>query len=350
VLLPAVVYGPDPSRVLTWSAEAATRAKGIGAQDFSMMSSVPLRREWDSTTFTDVVGRPQPPESRSNARRRVVDPGALEVLGVRLVSGRDFSNDDRMESRRVVMVNEAWVKKSLPPGVDPMKEQVTGIFWRRVGDRMEPDQALIVGVVGDVRYASLDKTAEPVIYLSSHQWVPLRRSYVVTSRDGHPERLIPGIRETLRSLDPAVSVQFEMMPAIVTSSMVWSRLGFFLMATFGTIALVLVGTGVFGVLAFVAVQRKGEMALRLCLGATPRDVGALLLGQGARLAMIGGAVGAIVALWTGQIMARYVFQVEATNLAVLLGSVSLVAVVSVAATLVPARRAAMADPASALRG
>lgn len=350
VLLPAVVYGPDPQRALTWSTEAATRAKAAGAQDFSMMSSIPLRREWDITTFTDVVGRPQPPESRSNARRRVVDPGALEVFGVRVVRGRDFSADDRMESRRVMMVNEAWVAKSLPPGVDPLNEQVAGVFFRRVGDRFEPDHALIVGVVGDVRYASLDKSAEPVVYLSSNQWVPLRRSYVVTSRDGHPERLIPGIRTALRSLDASVSVQFEMMPAIVMSSMVWSRLGFFLMATFGTIALVLVGTGVFGVLAFVAVQRRGEMALRMCLGATPCDVSALLFGQGARLAAIGGALGAIVALWTGQIMTRYVFQVEATNLAVLLGSVSVVALVSVAATLVPARRAATADPASALRG
>jgi putative ABC transport system permease protein len=350
VLLPAVAYGNDPARTVNWSAEAATRVKQLGAEDFSMMSSIPLRREWDSTTFTDVVGRPQPPQSRSNGRRRIVDPGALEALGIRMARGRAFSPDDRMETQKVLLVNEAWVAKSLPAGVDPLNEQVHGIFARRVGDHFEPEIAPIVGVVADVRYAGLDKSAEPTVYISSNQWNTLRRSYVVTSRDGHPERIISGIRDALRSLDPSVPVQFEMMQAIVTSSMVWSRLGFFLLATFGTIALVLVGTGVFGVLAFAVVQRQGEMALRLCLGATPRDVRTMILGQGARLALIGGALGALVAMWTGQIMARFVFQVEATNLTVLLGSVTLVAIVSVAATLVPARRAATADPTSALRG
>ena len=349
VLLPGLIYGTDPARATSWSTEASTRVKQLGGEGFAMMSSVPLRRESDLTTFTDVVGRPQPPQSRSNARRRVVDPGALEALGIQIVRGRAFSPDDRMESAKVVLVNEAWVKKSLPTDADPLKEQVNGLFFRRVGDRFEPEGAPIVGVVADVRYATLAKSAEPTIYLSSNQTNTLRRSYIVTSRDGRPERMIPGIREALRSLDPKVPVQFEMMPGIVTSSMVWSRLGFFLLATFGAIALVLVGTGVFGVLAFAVVQRQGEMALRLCLGATPRDVRTMILGQGARLALIGGALGAVIALWTGQIMARFVFQVEATNLAVLFGSVTLVALVSVAATLIPARRAATADPATALR-
>ena len=110
--------------------------------------------------------------------------------------------------------------------------------WRA---RFEPQTATIVGVVADVRYSGLDKNPEPVVYFVDSQRAALRRSYVVTSADGHPEKLIPQIRAALKQLDPQVPLQFETMANVVTASLVWSRLGVLLMGTFGVVSLVLVG-------------------------------------------------------------------------------------------------------------
>jgi predicted lysophospholipase L1 biosynthesis ABC-type transport system permease subunit len=247
------------------------------------------------------------------------------------------------------MVNEAWVTKFLPAGTDPLRERLAGLFFRRVGDKVEARPAAIIGVAADVRYSALDRNPEPVVYLVDAQRPPMRRSYVVTSTDGHPERLIPEIRAALRQLDPQVPLQFETMANVVKASLVWSRLGVLLMGTFGAVALVLAGTGVFGVLAFAGAQRHGEMAVRLSLGATPGGVFRLMLAQGARFAVVGGVLGIGLAWWMGRLMSAYVYQVSAASGTVLGGSALVVLLVALLATLAPARRAASVEPSRALR-
>jgi putative ABC transport system permease protein len=321
----------------------------VGATSVGMATSLPLRRELDSTTFTDIVGRPADPSARPNGRLRIVDPGFFKTLGIRVTRGRGFTLDDRPDHEPVAVVNEAWVSKFLPPGVDPLREQLAGLAARRFLEKFEPRTAPIIGVVANVRYSSLDKSPEPVVYLLDGERLPLRRSYVMTTADGRPERMIPQIRETLKALDPQVPLQFEAMTDVVTASLVWSRLGVLLMGTFGAIALLLAGSGVFGVLAFVGAERHGEMAVRLCLGASPGSVAGLMFGRAARFALIGGAFGLGLAWWMGRVMSAYVYQVSASNSAVLFGSVLVVSVVALLAALVPARRAALVQPAQALR-
>jgi len=314
-----------------------------------MASSLPLRREWDSTTFTDIAGRPVDPQFRPNGRMRIVSPGLIEVLEIPVRLGRGFTADDRADSEPVVLVNDAWVAKFLPAGTDPLRERLAGLFFRRVEGKFESQTAPIIGVVADVRYSGLDRNPEPVVYRVDSQWLMLRRSYVVTTPDGQPERLIPEIRAALRQLDPQVPLQFETMADVVSASLVWSRLGVLLMVTFGAVSLLLSGTGVFGVLAFVGAQRHGEMAVRLSLGATRGGVFGLMLAQGARFALVGGVVGTGLAWWMGRLMSGYVYQVDAANAAVLGGSALVVTVVALAAALAPARRAAAVEPSRALR-
>jgi ABC-type antimicrobial peptide transport system permease subunit len=115
------------------------------------------------------------------------------------------------------------------------------------------------------------------------------------------------------------------------------------------VSLLLAGTGVFGVLAFVAAQRHGEMAIRLSLGATRGGVFGLMLAQGARFAIVGAVLGAGLAWWMGRLMSSYVYQVSAANVTVLMGSALLVGLVALAATVMPARRAARVDPGRTLR-
>jgi predicted permease len=349
VLLPRVPYGADPARATAWSTEATRRLRELGATRVGMATSLPLRREWDSTTFTDIVSRPVDPQFRPNGRMRIVSPELFETLEMRVRLGRGFTVDDRTDGEPVVMVNEAWVAKFLPAGTDPLRERLAGLFFRRVEGKFEPQTAAIVGVVANVRYAGLDKNPEPVVYFVDSQRSALRRSYVVTSADGHPEKLIPAIRGAFRELDPKVPLQFETMADVVKASLVWSRLGMLLMGTFGVVSLVLSGTGVFGVLAFVGAQRHGEMAVRLSLGATRGGVFGLMLAQGVRFAFLGGVLGAGLAWWMGRLMSGYVYQVSAANAIVLGGSALVVTVVALAAALAPARRAASVEPARALR-
>ena len=122
-----------------------------------------------------------------------------------------------------------------------------------------------------------------------------------------------------------------------------------MMATFGAISLLLSGTGVFGVLAFVAGQRHREMAVRLSLGATRRSVFALVLSMGGWFALTGGAIGLGLAWWMGRLMSAYVFEVSASNALVLSGSALLVASVVLVGAIVPALRAASVHPSRALR-
>src|SRR5262245_33440891 len=348
-LLPRSPYGTEPGRSIVWSSEVTRRLRELGATQIGMATSLPLRREWDSTTFTDIVGRPVDPQFRPNGRMRIVSPDLFGSLGIRVRLGRGFAADDRADSEPVVMVNDAWVAKFLPRGTDPLRERLAGLFFRRVEGRVEMQTAPIIGVVADVRYSSLDRNPEPVVYFVDSQRPALRRSYVVTSADGHPERLIPEIREALRQLDPRVPLQFDTMADVVTASLVWSRLGVLLMVTFGVVSLVLSGTGVFGVLAFVGAQRHGEMAVRLSLGATRGGVFSLMLAQGARFALIGVVLGTGLAWWMGRLMSGYVYQVTAANGVVLGGSALVVTLVALAAALAPARRAAAIEPARALR-
>lgn len=348
VLLPRPPYGAI-ERGRVFSEEVRTRLKFLGATRVAMATSLPLRREWDLTTFTDIVGRPVEPQFRPNGRLRIVSPDLFDTLGIPILRGRGFTAEDRAETEPVVMVNEAWVAKFLPSGVDPLRERIDNMFFRRTGNDFAAQSAPIIGVVSDVRYASLDKQAEPVIYLVDAQRDSVRRSYVVTTADGHPEILIAGIRAALQRVDPNVPVQFDSMSNVVSSSLVWSRLGVFMMATFGAISLLLSGTGVFGVLAFVAGQRHQEMAVRLSLGATRRSVFALVLSMGGWFALTGGALGLGLAWWMGRLMSAYVFEVSASNALVLSGSALLVVSVVLGGAIVPALRAASVHPSRALR-
>jgi putative ABC transport system permease protein len=347
-LLPREPYR-DPARARAWSNDLKRTLRELGATQVGMATSLPLRREWDSTTFTDIVGRTVDPQFRPNGRARVVSPELFQTLNIRVTRGRGFTADDRTDGEPVVLVNDAWVAKHLPAGSDPLNERLANLFFRRVENRMEMQPARIVGVVGNVRYSSLDKASEPVVYFVDSQRLSQRQSYVLTTADGHPETRIAEIRAALKKLDPNIPLQFEMMPDVVSGSLVWSRLGVLLMSTFGIVSLLLAGTGVFGVLAFVGAQRHGEMAVRLSLGATRGGVFRLMLAQGARFALLGGIIGTGLAWWIGRLMSGYVYQVGAGNLIVLGGSALVVTLVTFAAAFAPARRASAVEPSQALR-
>jgi predicted permease len=341
----------DPARAAAWSQQAEERLRAVGATSIGVASSLPLRHEWDSTAFVDITNRPTDPAQRPNGRLRIVSPGFFEVCNIKIVAGRSFTEEDRRGGAPVVVVNRAWARKFMPD-LDPLRERVDpgpGAFATRVDQKIVRHDAAIVGVVADVPYSDLTKAAEPTVYLSNTQVPMLRRSLVIITADGRPERLAPQIRAELNKLDPQLPVDFELLSHVVSSSLMWPKLGLLLMITFGIAALVLAATGVFGVIAFVVAQRSGEMAVRLALGAPRSHVFRLVVVHGGWLAMQGLVCGVLLAWWMGQLMGKYVYHVSATNGLVLGGSAALVLIVSLGATLPSACRAATIPPAYVLR-
>ena len=348
VLLPRATYR-DPARVDAWADDAAGRLRALGASSVATASSLPLRHEWDSTSFVDIVDHPMAPDHRPNGRVRIVSPEFFGALHIPVVAGRTFAAGDRRGGAPVVIVNRAWVRKFIPDE-NPLATRVElGYFARRVGAQFVVDPAAIVGVAGDVQYSNLTQDPEPIVYVCDAQVPTWRRSLVVQADDGAAEKLVPQIRTALQALDPEVPVEFDTMAHGVASALTWPKLGLMLMSTFGVAGLVLAASGVFGVIAFVVAQRLNEMAVRLAIGATRGQLFRLVLLDTLRLTATGLATGLLLAWWTGQLMGRYVYHVAPANLLVLGGSALAVLAVALIATLPLAGRAATIEPSRALR-
>lgn len=341
----------EPARIEAWLDDAATRLGTHGVTRIATISSLPLRAELDPTTFVDLVRDPSPnPHDRPNARRRQASAAFFDVMGIPIVAGRGFTRDDRQGTQPVAIVSQAFAERFLQ-GRDPLREQITipGIHARVIDRQWHHAPIQIVGVAADARFAGLGDEPEQTVYLAQAQ-VPARRFSVVGVPEGRDaEVLAPAVREALAGIDALVPVETTTLARVVDASIERERLGMLLMSAFGIAAIVLAAVGVFGVIAFAVSQRTTEMAVRLALGASTRQVFAMVMRQGGSIVLAGGALGLVLAWWTGGAMTAYVYQVATLDLTVLGGSVLAVGAVAIGATALLARRASRVDPALALR-
>jgi putative ABC transport system permease protein len=350
ILFPAndgYVTGP---RLVAWWQAGDAALRRAGATQVAAASSLPFQHEWDNTTFVDLASRPDvPPEQRPNARERFVTPDFFGVMGMRLVAGRRFEDHDGPGTQPVAIVNEAFVRRNLAGG-DPLREQILSLRFRRAPDgRFVPDPVFIVGVVSDVRYASLTLAPEPIVYMPLAQVAEGRQSIVVRTPDAFPATRLPAVEAAVRSVDSSVLIAPATMDALIDGALERQRLGTVLMSAFGAAALLLAVVGMFGVLAFLVSQRTAEMAVRQAFGATRARVFRMVVGNVAGVAAIGLLLGTVLAWWMGAMMSRYVYAVSPADPVVLTASAALVALCALCATIIPARRAAMLEPATALR-
>ncbi|HEY2904575.1 MAG TPA: ADOP family duplicated permease [Vicinamibacterales bacterium] len=339
----------NQQRLQAWWQTVETRLREAGATRVAAASSLPLEHEWDSTTFVDILSQPGiPADKRPNARVRYMTPGLLSTMGIRLLHGRAFTDEDGPDSQAVAIVSEAFVRRFLHDA-DPLRERVSGFSFRMVNGRPVMQQIAIVGVAADVKYSAVTALPEPTVYVPLSQSVALPKAIVVTTADGHPERYSARFRAALGEVDRSMPVDFAMMSTLVAASLERPRLGMWLMSGFGVAALVLAMVGVFGVIAYVVAQRTGEMAIRQALGATRSQVFWIIVAEGGWMTMLGVAAGMLIAWWTGIAIHRYVYEASTDDPRALIGSAIIVALVAAFATLFPARRAATFEPARALR-
>jgi predicted permease len=270
----------------------------------------------------------------------IVAPGAFAALGIPLIAGRDFEDNDMPDHPPVAIVNEAMVRKSLP-GENPIGRQVYCLY-----DSSQP--MTIVGVTGDVRNRgpAQDPMAECYIPYQQHLFGPLN---VVARTAGEPTALADTLRRLLRAHSPNVAMKFTTMERDTSESVSTPRFRTLLFAMFAGLAMCLAMAGVYGLMAYAVSQRSNEIGLRMALGASKNSVLGLIMKQGLFLALAGLALGMVAAFAGTQLLATMLFQVKPNDFFVYLGVSILLCVVTLAACYIPARRAASTDPITVLR-
>jgi predicted permease len=305
-------------------------------------TNIPLQR-WGTGGTYWVIGHPKPaPGQEPHAEFRVISPGYFATLGIPIRRGRDFNDADHTTADEPVLVNETFVRRELP-NEDP------------IGRRVALDEHLaftIVGVVGDVRQAGLASPPLPEMYFSYRSqftnWaVPtalLVRSRLTTTAT------VAAVRRAATAVIPGVPVySVSTMDEIIGSSLASRRLNLWLIGSFGAITLILAAAGLYGVVSYTVAQRTREVGIRMALGARGGDVVTLMLGYGATRATLGIALGLSVAVVATRVLSNMLVGIRADE-PITYSMVALVlAVTALAASWIPARRAARVDPMVAIR-
>jgi putative ABC transport system permease protein len=272
----------------------------------------------------------------------VMTPGALSALGIALKRGRAFNGTDTYEAPFTAMINESLARKSFP-GQDPLGRTIfCGL------DSMKPMR--IVGVVADVRQYGPASAPWPEIIMPYEQHPETATALNIVVRASIPgNSLWAPIQRKVHDRSPEVPVKFTSMQELLSENTAAPRFRTLLLGLLAAIAVCLAMAGVYGVMAFAVGERAGEIGLRIALGAHTGDVLWLVLRQGMMLTGIGLAAGLIAAAAGTRLIASMLFEVKAGDPATYIGVAALIALVSLTASYIPARRAAHVDPASALR-
>jgi putative ABC transport system permease protein len=313
-------------------------ASGAGSVGF--VSELPLSGEADDTFFTIAEHPPANPNDNNDADVRIIDGDYFGAMRIPLSGGRAFERQDSLESRKVVIVNEPFVKKFFP------NENPIGKHLKMFEGKPEFVAREIVGIVGGNKHFALRESLRPAMFTPGS----FMRMNVVVRSAGDPALLTTAVRQAIRAIDPDEATSaFRMMGDVVSTSAAGDRFNALLLGAFGGIALLLTAAGIFGVLSYLVTQRTREIGLRMALGAQRLSVVRLIVGQGVRLALLGLCIGVVAAVVVTRWMSSVLFDVKPTDpltfaaVAVVLGTVAFLA------SYLPARRAMRVDPMVALR-
>ena len=344
VKLPEATY-PVPPRnqfpkwpeVERFQDEVLERVRPLpGVRSAALAINHPLQRGW--TSQVRIVGRPVPDGPVDESRIRAVSPDYFKTVGVPLLIGRDVAPSDRSDAPLVVLVNQSFVRKYFP-NENPIGKQLT--FWGKPRD--------IVGVVGDVRFMGLDSPSEPAVYPPFQQLAMSEISLLVHTAN-NPMSVLPAVRDAIWSIDRDLAIyDINTLEGLMHESLGTPRFQMLLLTIFGLVALVLATVGVYGVISYRVDQRTQEIGVRLALGAQNEQILKLVVGEGSLLALAGISVGLAAGALATRYMSALLFGVSSHDLLTYLSVSSLLAVIAIVASYLPARRAMRVEPIAALR-
>jgi predicted permease len=363
VALPDKKYAKPEQREQFYNRLIADLRGLPGVQSVAAASGLPLGNNGWQTSFT-VDGQPPPPRDQTPLLEAcLVTPDYFRAMNIPLIRGRYFDDhDDRsalagkdlsklsevlreVAALNSIIIDEEFARRYFP-GVDPIGKRI------RLGGGDDPDSPLLTiqGVVGRVKMEGLSQDSMRVQGYFPFAQVPNNDMTVVLKAAGDPNQLIAAVRQQVKAVDsdqPIYSVRT--MDEIRAESVAPERLNLTLLSIFAGIALVLAIVGIYGVMSYSVTQRTHEIGIRMAIGAQPRDVFRMVIGQGMMLALIGVGIGLVGAFALTRLMATMLFGVEPTDPATFAAIAVLLTAVALVACYLPGRRATRVDPVVSLR-
>jgi putative ABC transport system permease protein len=345
-VLTASVSGPDtkyrePAQRRAFIEQVVAKVKAIPGVDYAA-SALPLLGGWQSSF--SVEGRPEPPPGqRPSADITRISPDYFRAMGIRLLKGRSFSEQDHADALRVCMVDETFVQTHFP-NEDPIGKRL-----KFGGHSSDNPWMEIIGVVNHVKHYGVDQDSRVEMYLPYTQ-NPIPSFTMIVRTSGDPSSLTSAVRQAVQSVDPDVpTYQTRTLESIVSDRVAERRLAAILISVFGALALALAAVGIYGVMSYAVTQRTHELGIRMALGAQRDDIFRLVVGNGMLLAAIGLAIGFVVAFFgLSRLVASVLFQVTATDPPTYAAAPLVLLLVALLACWLPARRATRVDPMVAL--
>jgi len=344
VPLPQANY-PDQQRQLQFYETALPKLGALpGVESASGVFRVPLIGL--ATSTFSIEGKPVPVGNKPNNDYRTVSPNYFRTMGIALRQGREFTERDKADAPDAVIINEELARRFFP-GENPIGKRV------QIGAENSRFRE-IVGVVENVHLTSLDGPVDPAIYvpMAQNTWPQaLRISTFAIRTSVEPRTLLAAIRNQLHSIDSSLPVtQVQTMEEIVSGSLAQRRFNLTLLMIFAAVAGVLAIVGVYGVMSYNVTQQTHELGIRMALGAQQSEILKMVVGDGAKLAMAGVAIGLAGSLALTRLMAGLLFGVSATDPLTFVAIALALTAVCILAALIPARKAAKVNPIIALRG
>lgn len=342
----------QPSVVRNYYLPLLDRLRAIpGVQVAALSSVLPLRREMSVTIITTIDHKDVPFAKQPQADGRIASPGLIEALGIPMVRGRFFSDDDTPSSPPVAVVNQAFADKYLP-SQDPVGHNIS------MSNKGRFSQIEIVGVIGDVKQTNVKDATRPEIYFCLAQTEPGTPLYGIATafiqvaiRGRIPADLLrTQFDKVLHEVAPdATTTEVKTIHEAVEDSFGSQALIAHLLETFAALALLIAAVGLYALLSFAVAQRTREIGVRIALGASQSGIAALVLRRALALVAVGLACGGVMAWFAVRLAGSYIFGVKPHDVFTFTAVGLVLAAASFFAAWLPARRAAAVDPILALR-
>jgi predicted permease len=342
--IPAARY-PKNEDINRFSRELEQRLSALpGVESAGSASQLPLTGSGPMMPYAYDQETSQKWESLS-ADWRAISPPYLPTIGARLLSGRFFNESDDANHPRVLIVDRMLAQRAWP-GQDAVGKKLQIELFDPPGARA---WTTIVGVVDNVRIHDITRDVREQIYIPYAQepW----SNFAVTLKARNDTASVLGqVEQQVRSLDPGIAVRnLKPLEDYVDDACAPMRFNLILIGIFGAIALTLASVGLYSVMAYTVTQRAHELGIRIAIGAAPRDILRLILGQGVRITLMGAALGLVASLFVTRTLASLLFGVSATDPVTFVMVPLALAAVALLACYFPARRAMRVDPIIALR-
>jgi predicted permease len=333
-------YGPGKDVQLHQRLEQGFAALP-GVQGVTPSLTAYIANKGDNDDFLP-EGEPDTHDHRGAEDVNFVGSTFFETMGIPMIAGRSFGPQDTASSQKVAIINQALAKKRFS-SMNPVGRRF------KTGDD-KPEWVQIVGVCADTNYANLRDTPPPQFFMPYVQQPDVGRMTYAIRTGLSPAELVPALRRVLQQADrdlPIIDVRTQREQ--IDANMQMERAFAALTSGFGVLALVLACVGIYGIMAYSVANRRNEIGIRLALGAKPGQVRGMILRESGALAIAGIAVGAVAALGMTRLVKSMLYGIQPYDPATLTASVLLLLAVALAASWIPARRAAGVQPMEALR-